>query len=51
VSRRFPSATPEEIAVVTAAARALLTVAPPRVEADTTPAWRFSGRWFQPRSR
>jgi len=40
------SASPEEIATVTAIARELLMrqlVAP---APDATPAWRFSGRWF-----
>jgi len=47
VSRPTCGPTAEEIAVVTAAARALMTAraAAPEVR-DETPAWRFSGRWF-----
>jgi hypothetical protein len=42
------TATPEEIAVVTAAYFALQRRTEAEVVVDTTPLWRFSRRWFQP---
>ena len=41
-----PQASPEELAVVTAIAQALLTSTVVEVARDETPTYRFSGRWF-----
>lgn len=40
-------ATPDEVAVVTAAYLALANQTTISDEVDHTPVWRFSGRWFQ----
>ena len=44
--RPRPQARPEEVAAITAIAQALLTPTAAEVVRDETPAYRFSGRWF-----
>jgi hypothetical protein len=44
--RPRPKACPEEVAAITAIAQALLTPTVVEATRDKTPAYRFSGRWF-----
>lgn len=44
--RPRPKACPEEVAAITAIAQALLTPTAVTETQDTTPPYRFSGRWF-----
>ena len=44
--RPRPQARPEEVAAITAIAQALLTPTVVEAARDETPAYRFSGRWF-----
>ena len=44
--RPRPQARPEEVAAITAIAQALLTPNVVVETQDTTPTYRFSGRWF-----
>jgi hypothetical protein len=41
-----PGPTDDELAAVTAAATLLLQTSHGEAAANTTPVWRFSGRWF-----
>ena len=46
-----PEVAPEELAVVTAIAQALLTPTVVAEVRDETPKYRFSGRWWHPGHR